>query len=190
VSLQEAQVTDIFLKQEKNVMVTLEAVELKENKLIWTGTLTAPGRDMLALQNQLEKKVRQDCCLLLGVARAAMESSQTPGIATLMRVPAQTSMAHEAGPTRCDKMLEKAVGLDPNYAPAWKLLGRRYYFDAIYANGGSAQYERSNASYKRALSLEPGRIGAAGFLATNEVEMGQLDKAYRSARDLWRGRPR
>ena len=33
-------------------------------------------------------------------------------------------------------MLEQAVALDPNYAPAWEALGRRYYFDAIYSGGG------------------------------------------------------
>src|SRR5208282_3744930 len=31
-----------FLRQDKMVMVTLEAVEVKENRVIWTGTLTAP----------------------------------------------------------------------------------------------------------------------------------------------------
>jgi len=184
-------VTGHFLKQEKNVMVTLEAVEVKDNKLIWTGTLTAPAENMLALQNQLEKKVRQELLPALGVARAALENSSTPGnsdaYAWYLR---STSMPHEAGPNKdAIKMLEKAVALDPNYAPAWEALGRRYYFDATYADGGSAQYERSNAAYQRALSLEPGRVGAAGFLATNEAEMGQLDKAYRSARDLVARRP-
>jgi len=50
-------------------------------------------------------------------------------------------------------MLERAVALDPNYAPAWEALGRRYYFDAIYAGGGTAQYERSNAAYRKVLNL-------------------------------------
>src|SRR5258705_985373 len=159
-------VTGHFLKQEKNVMVTLEAVEIKDNKLIWTGTLTAPAENMLALQNQLEKKVRQELLPALGVARTAMESSSTPAnsdaYAWYLR---STSMAHEAGPNKdAIKMLEKAMGLDPNYAPALERIGRRYYFDAIYANGGTAQYQRSNAAYHRALRLEPGRVGAAGVL--------------------------
>jgi hypothetical protein len=86
-------------------------------------------------------------------------------------------------------MLERAVALDPNYAPAWEALGRRYYFDAIYAGGGAAQYERSNAAYMKVLKLEPGRASSLGFLTTNEVEMGRLDKAYRDARDLVARRP-
>jgi hypothetical protein len=81
------------------------------------------------------------------------------------------------------------VGLDPNYAPAWESLGRRYYFDAIYSGGGASGYQHSNAAYQRALSLEPGRVGAAGFLAANEVESGNLDKAYADAKELVKRRP-
>jgi len=184
-------VTGHYLNENKKVMVTLEAVEVKENKLIWTGTLTAGSENIIALQNQLEKKVRQELLPALGVGRAAMDVSSAPangeGYDLYLR---STSMGHEAGPNKdAIKMLERSVALDPKYAPAWEALGRRYYFDANYANGGSAQYERSNDAYQKALSLEPGRVGAAGFLAANEVEMGQLDKAYRSARDLVARRP-
>ena len=184
-------VTGHFLEQNKKVMLTLEAVEVKDNKLIWTSTLTAPDDNIIALQSQLEKKVRQELLPALGVARAAVENSSAPankqGYDWYMR---SLSIAHEAVPNKQGiKMLEQAVALDPKYAPAWEALGRRYYFDAIYANGGTAQYERSNNAYQKALSLEPGRVGAAGFLAANEVEMGQLDKAYRSARDLVARRP-
>ncbi|MFY9558970.1 MAG: protein kinase [Terriglobales bacterium] len=184
-------ITGHFLKQNQKVLVTLEAVEVKDNKLIWTGTLTAPSENMIALQNQLAKKVRQELLPALGVARGATDVSSAPANSEgydwyLRSVP----VPHDAVPNKeAITMLERAVELDPNYAPAWEALGRRYYFDAIYANGGAAQYGRSNAAYRRALSLEPGRVGAAGFLATNEAEIGQLDKAFQSARDLVARRP-
>jgi lipoprotein NlpI len=85
--------------------------------------------------------------------------------------------------------LEKVVNVDPNYAPAWEALGRRYYFDAAYSDGGDAAYQRSNAAYRRALSIEPGRVSAAGLLAGNEAEGGNLDRAYDDARTLVRKRP-
>jgi len=184
-------VTGHFLNENRKVMVTLEAVEVKDNKLIWTGTLTAGAENIIALQNQLEKKVRQELLPALGVGRALMDVSSTPASGEAYDLYLRsTSVGHEAGPNKdAIKMLERSVALDPKYAPAWEALGRRYYFDANYANGGAAQYEKSNDAYQKALSLEPGRVGAAGFLAANEVEMGQLDKAYRSARDLVARRP-
>jgi hypothetical protein len=68
-------------------------------------------------------------------------------------------------------------------------LGRRYYFDAVYSKGGTTGYQRSNAAYQRALSLEPGRVGAAAFLAANEVDVGNLAKGYEYARALVQRRP-
>src|SRR6266852_9340951 len=146
----------------------------------------APSDNLIALQNQLAKKVRQELLPALGVGGGAVETSSAPANSEgydwyLRSVP----VSHDAAPNKeAITMLERAVALDPNYAPAWEALGRRYYFDAIYANGGAAQYQKSNEAYQKALSMEPGRVGAAGFLAANEVETGDLAKAYRSARDL------
>jgi serine/threonine protein kinase/Tfp pilus assembly protein PilF len=184
-------VTGHFLEENKKVLVTLEAVAVRDNKLIWTGSITAPADNLVALQNQLSKKVRQELLPALGVATAVVETSTAPvnteGYDLYMR---SLPVAHDAGPNKdAIRMLERAVKLDPNYAPAWEALGRRYYFDATYSGGGSAQYDRSNVAYRKALSLEPGRVTAAGFLATNEADAGNLQKAYENARDLVARRP-
>jgi hypothetical protein len=146
---------------------------------------------LIALQNQMAKKVRQELVPALGIARGAVESSSTPanreGYEMYLR---SKSLAHDGGANKdAIAMLERAVALDANYAPAWEALGRRYYFDAIYSGGGAAGYQRSNAAYQLALALEPGRVSAAGLLATNEVEAGNLDKAYEDAWALVRRRP-
>jgi TolB-like protein len=184
-------VTGHFLEENKKVLVTLEAIAVKDNKLIWTGSFTAPSDNLVALQNQLSKKVRQELLPALGVARTSLEASSTPqnteGYDWYLR---SLPVLHDPQPNKeAIAMLERSLKLDPNYAPAWEALGRRYYFDAIYSGGGAAQYDRSNDAYRKALALEPGRVRAAGFLATNEVEVGHLEKAYQDARDLVARRP-
>jgi hypothetical protein len=172
-------------------MVTLEAIEVKDNKVIWTGRLNSTADNLISLQSQMAKEVRQELVPALGISRGAMENSSAPanreGYDIYLR---SVSMPHDGGQNKgAIAMLERAVALDPSYAPAWEALGRRYYFDAIYSGGGAAGYQRSNAAYQRALSLEPGRVSAAGFLAANEVEAGNLDKAYEDASALVRKRP-
>ena len=49
-----------FLRQDKMVMVTLEAIEVRDNRLVWTGSLRAPADNLIALQNQMAKKVKQE----------------------------------------------------------------------------------------------------------------------------------
>jgi serine/threonine protein kinase/TolB-like protein len=180
-----------FLRQGKTVMVTLEALAVKDNKLIWTGALTSPVDNLIALQNEMAKKVRQELVPALGIAQGSTEPSSAPanpeGYGLYLR---SVPMPHErTANNEAINTLERAVSLGPNYAPAWEALGRRYYFDAIYSGGGTAQYERSNAAYRQALILEPGRVSTLGFLTTNEVEMGRLDKAYQDARALVQKRP-
>jgi serine/threonine protein kinase/lipoprotein NlpI len=180
-----------FLRQNKMVMVTLEAVEVKENRVIWTGTLTASVDNLIALRNQMAKEVRQDLVPALGIARGEMETGSTPANREAYDMYLRTlPIPREVKPNKdAIAILEKVVSLDPNYAPAWEVLGRRYYFDAIYSDGGEAGYQRSNAAYHRALKLEPGRVGAAGLLAAQEAEGGNLDRAYDDARALVKKRP-
>ena len=180
-----------FLRRDKTVMVTLEAVDVKDNKVIWTGTLQGPVDNLIVLRNQMAKKVRQELVPALGVDRAAVEQSSTPANREAYDLYLRSvAIGHDGSANKeAIGMLERAVALDANYAPAWEALGRRYYFDAIYSGGGAAGYQRSNAAYQHALSLEPGRASAAGFLAANEVESGNLDKAYEDARVLVQKRP-
>ncbi|HLM81237.1 MAG TPA: protein kinase [Terriglobales bacterium] len=180
-----------FLRQNKMVMVTLEAVGVKENRIIWTGTLTAPVDNLIALRNQMAKEVRQELLPALGIAREAVEAGSTPAnreaydaYLRTLAIPREVKSNKDA-----IAILEHVVSLDPNYAPAWEVLGRRYYFDAIYSDGGDAAYQRSNEAYHRALLLEPGRVSAAGLLAAQEAEAGNLDRAYDDARALVQKRP-
>jgi len=179
-------VTGHLLRRNKTVEVTLEAVDVKDNRLIWTGTFSAPTDNLISLQNQMATKVRQELVPALGLTRGAVEKSSAPANRDAYDAYLRTfSIAHEGSLNKdAIAILEQVVSLDPNYAPAWEALGRRYYFDAIYAGGGTAGYQRSNAAFRRALALEPDRVSAAGFLATNEVETGNLDKAYQDARAL------
>ncbi|MGA9643998.1 MAG: serine/threonine-protein kinase, partial [Terriglobales bacterium] len=48
-----------FLKRANTVMVTLEAVEVKDDRLVWTGTLSAPAENLIALRREMSKKVRE-----------------------------------------------------------------------------------------------------------------------------------
>jgi len=184
-------VTGHFLRRNKTVQVTLEAVDVKENRVIWTGEFSAPVDNLISLQGQMSIKVRQELVPALGITRAAVEKSSAPANRDAYDAYLRTFDIQHEGKLNKDAIaiLEQVVSLDPNYAPAWEALGRRYYFDAIYAGGGVAGYQRSNTAYRRALALEPDRVAAAGFLATNEVETGNLDKAYQDTRALVEKRP-
>jgi tetratricopeptide (TPR) repeat protein len=81
-------------------------------------------------------------------------------------------------------MLERAVRLDPNYAPAWHALATAYSREAHYTSGGRGSLDRSDAANDRALALDPDYLDARIARVSNRVERGDLTSAYREAEEL------
>ena len=72
----------------------------------------------------------------------------------------------DAGPNKeAIAVLEQAVELDPEYAPAWERLSLRYSHDGNYSDGGEAAFRKANLAVERALQLDP------------ELAEAELDKA-------------
>jgi eukaryotic-like serine/threonine-protein kinase len=183
--------TGHFQKQGNRIMVTLEAIETGTERLVWQTSVTGPAQDLIGLQQQLAKQVRQGLLPMLGAAGGFLETSTRPNNQEAYDLYLRSvAVPHDAVPNKeAIRMLERTVGLDPTYAPAWEGLGLRYYYDATYSTGGEEVFQRSNAAYERALTLDPNRMLAAGQLITNRVERGELAKAYQSAKDLVKRRP-
>ncbi len=181
-----------FMKQGDQLTVTLEAIDVPTNRLIWQATVTAKADDMIGLQQQLSAEVEHGLLPILGGASGAVEAAASrpknqEAYEFYLRSVAQP---HDPKPNKeAIKLLQWAVGIDPNYAPAWEALGQRYYYDSTFGGGGEDVFQKSNSAYERAISLDPNRVMAASNLITNRVARGELGRAYDAATDLVRRRP-
>src|SRR5208337_2166920 len=184
-------VTGHFLKQGENLMVTLEAIDTQNDKLLWQSTVTAPAQDLIALQNQITAQVRQGLLPALGVTGGTVEAGTRPKDpeAYDLYLHALVLPHDPAANKDAIAVLDHVVQIDPNYAPAWEELGMRSYFDSTYSDGGEAMFQRSNEAYERAAQLDPNRIVAAGQIITHRVERGELGKAYEAAQALVKRHP-
>src|SRR5207302_10610709 len=61
--------TGHFVRQEKQLLVTLEAVEVTSERVLWQTTLTAAANELISFQAQLDTQVRQGLLPLLGAER-------------------------------------------------------------------------------------------------------------------------
>ena len=183
--------TGHFLRQGKQMRITMEAVEVRSDRVVWQATITTPAQDLLAMQNELTKRIRQGLLPALGGASGFIQTETKPKNPEAYDLYLRSaSVPHDPGPNKeAIAMLERAVGLDATYAPAWDALGRRLYFDASYSGGGEAVMQRSDAAYERALALDPNFAAASAHLIQNQVEAGELNKAYSEAQDLVKRRP-
>ncbi|MGO9439627.1 MAG: protein kinase domain-containing protein [Terriglobales bacterium] len=180
-----------FMKQGDQLSVTLEAIDVPTDRLLWQTTVTAKAEDLIGLQEQLTQQVQHGLLPILGGGGAVESAASRPKNQEAYDLYLRSvAVPHDPVPNKeAIKMLEWAVGIDKNYAPAWEALGQRYYWDSTYGGGGEAVFQRSNAAYERALSLDPNRMMAAGNLITARVERGDLGRAYDAATDLVRRRP-
>ncbi len=183
--------TGHYMRQGDKLLVTLEVVEVKDERALWQGNITAAANDMIALQSQLSSQIAQGLLPALGSTLGGLESATKPKNAEAYDLYLRsTAIPHDVGPNRqAIANLERAVGLDPTYAPAWEALGIRYYYEASYAGGGTTMLDRSDAACERAIALDPNLVTAGAQLAQNRVERGNLARAYQDAQDLIRRRP-
>src|SRR5579863_5954065 len=181
-----------FMKQGDALTVTLEAIDVPTERVLWQTTATGKAEDLIGLREQLTTAVQHGLLPILGGAAGTLDSqtSRPKNQQAYDFYLRSVAVPHDPGPNKeAITMLEWSVGIDPSYAPAWEALGQRYYFDSAYGGGGEEIFQRSNAAYERAVSLDPNRVMAASLLITNRVERGELGRAYDAATDLVRRRP-
>jgi TolB-like protein len=183
--------TGHFMRQGEQLTVTLEAIDVATDRLLWQANVTAGVNDTISLRNKLTTEVQQGLLPVLGGGGGDLSTAARPKNPEAYDLYLHSlAIPHDVAPNKdAISVLEHVVGEDPGYAPAWDALGHRYYYDAYYGGGGEQIFQLSNAAYERALALDPNLVGAASSLITNRVERGDLGRAYDAAKDLARRRP-
>jgi TolB-like protein len=126
-------VTGHYFTEGNQLEVTLEAVDVANNRSVWRDTINVAVADKIAMREQITSRVRQGLVPVLGESSASGEAGTQPkneeAYTLFLR---SVAVPHDPVPNEeAIKMLEQAVGIDPSYAPAWEALGVRYYFESI-----------------------------------------------------------
>jgi eukaryotic-like serine/threonine-protein kinase len=185
-------VTGHYMKEGDQLQITLEAVDVENNRTLWRDTLNVPAADMITTRAQITDKVRQGMIPALGASTESAETSTHPNNEEAYDLYLRSlAIPHDPAPNKEGiAMLERAVGLDPTYAPAWANLGRRYYLDSQYGGGGEAMFQKANTALEQALKLDPNLSIAAAQRIANRAERGELIKAYQDAQALVERQPK
>ena len=178
-------VTGHYLTEGGQLEVTLEAVDVANNRSVWRDTVSIAASDKIAMQEQITSRVRQRLVPVLGGLSAGEQGTRPKSEEAYDLYLRSVGVPHDVSPNKAAiAMLERAVAIDPSYAPAWEALGIRYYYEADYGEGGPPILKRSDSALERALALDPNLIGASGQLIYNRTERGELWNAYAEASAL------
>ena len=113
------------MKEGSQLQITLEAIDIADNRTIWRDTMTVATPDMIAMRGQITAKVRQGLVPALGAATDSAEGATRPKNEEAYDLYLRSiALPHDPAPNKdAIAMLERAVGLDSSYAPAWGALG-------------------------------------------------------------------
>ena len=172
-------ITGHYLQEGDQLRVTLEAIDVESDRLLWRDTVSGNTRDVIGLQQEITQRVRQGLVPMLGGYTGTVASGTQPRNAEAYELYLRTlAISRDPNPNmQAITMLERSLQLDRDYAPAWSALGDRHYTDAIYSNGGDAADARSVDAFQRA---------AAASLIRRHGEQGKLILPM-MRRKLWSG---
>jgi serine/threonine protein kinase len=179
-----------YMVSGSQVQVTLEAINVENNRVVWRDTVSGSAQDMIALQKQLADHVKEGLLPALGASNAMASGGAPTNAEANELVLRAAAMSDDPGPNReAYTLLKRAVALDPNYAAAWYHLNERAYNKAQYDNGGEASFIEAEQANRKALELDPNNLKAMRAQVVGKTEKGELEEAYTAAQDLLRKRP-
>jgi serine/threonine protein kinase len=179
-----------FSIQQSELHVTVEAVDVDGNRLLWRDSVAAPSHDAIALRDRLTSRLRDGLLPALGVAAPAPARARPQNAEAYALYLKSLALSSDPQPNReAIAMLQRASAIDPDYADTWVQLAQRYYTDGHYSGGGREALRRSETAARQALRLDPSRTPATARLLNLQVEAGRLQDAYDSAIKLVAQRP-
>jgi serine/threonine protein kinase len=178
-------VTGHFQKIRDSLELTLQAVDIGGDRVLWQDTLTLPVADLVAMREQITSRVRQGLIPALGAASATESGTRPSNEEAYDLYLRSVALPHDGEQNReAVRMLERSVGLDPSYAPAWAALGKRYYYEEEYAPGATGTMLRTEPALRRALALDPNLEDAEQQIVSLDADAGRLGQAYQEAKAM------
>jgi TolB-like protein len=179
------------------VRITAQLVQADNGVGVWTDSYDRELKDIFATQSDIAQAIAGALRLPLGLQQAdALVPNRAPALEIyddFLRARAQLR-ARGAATADAAAILERLVARDPDYAPAWALLGRAYSLAPInnpvirgrstedIREAAQAMWERTERIAKETIRLDSRNALGYSVLARTEVRKGN----WAAAEDLYR----
>jgi eukaryotic-like serine/threonine-protein kinase len=175
-----------FIHSGDHFRVTAQLIDVASGELLWSDRIDTAASDIIVLQDTIAQRIVEGLRLELSPAEQvgiAKASTQNPvayeqylrGRDLFARFIFRTLSADD-----CDgaiKHFERAIQLDPNFALAHDGLGACYVNRVFKGFGGSEDYERAEAAFKKALAIDPNIFEARMLMVFVYLWRGEKQKA-------------
>ena len=140
------------------LLISVSLTRTSDGVAVWQDSFRGRMGEPFALQdaiaNGIEGRLRAQ--LAAGGGHRAEEITTSPEVYALYSEARQLIEGRRyPGPERAEALLRQAIKIDPNYAPAWALLGESIYFNSHGPVDDGSRRAEAIAATQHALSLAP-----------------------------------
>lgn len=165
------------------VRISLQLIDVKENKNIWTESYIREGSNIPQFQNDLARELARILDARLTAEEATQigkgETANPEAYDLLFKAKDLYKSYDDSSLLLASQYLKEAIELDQNYALAYTWLAKTYY-QLGFNNPDTLWYDLSLEMSEKALALEPKLAEGFNARGATYYDLGQLTKAKNS----------
>ncbi len=172
--------TGTLLRAGQHVRVSAQLADVAAGTIIWSDVAQAPIEDLFQLQDTLTQHIVSSLALPLTTRDRRSLERHAPASAQAyeLYMRANQMMTDTKQWEAARSAYERAVELDPDYAPAWARLGRARRVLAKWGGpAGIGLLPEAEAAFRRAFALDPDLSIAHDLAAYVDAELGRAPEA-------------
>ena len=170
--------TGNYIRDGDDLRITSQLVDVKSRSILWRGAFDLAYDKLLTVQDTVVQEI------IKGL-RLSLTPSEVEQLKPGKRIDPRAYEYYLRGMdlyannefSLAIKLLQKAIEMEPDYAPAWAGLGRSHSANASFEFGGRDAYREAQAAYEKALSLQPRQIEAEVYMANLFTDTGRVERA-------------
>jgi class 3 adenylate cyclase/TolB-like protein/cytochrome c-type biogenesis protein CcmH/NrfG len=165
------------------IRLSLSLTDTSRNAVLWSEKYETEPKDIFAVQDEITRRVTGTLALRLTNLELARSAAKPPSnleaYDLVLRGRALFSRQTRSGNAQARDLFERAIGLDPNYAPAYVGLGQ---VNMLASNVGWTEdpvdaRERAEKLAQKAIALDDLNSSAHALLGDVAVHFGENDRA-------------
>ncbi|MBI3475454.1 MAG: winged helix-turn-helix domain-containing protein [Acidobacteria bacterium] len=179
-----------FIRDGDALRITCQLVDAGTDNILWKGAFEVKVENLLTVHDRVAQEIIKGLELNLSPSEAEQLKPEQPvdPIAYEYYLRGVDLYSRDMFPLAV-KMFEKSAEITPSYALTWAYLGRSYNASASFEFGGREHYQKAQAAFEKALTLQPALIDARVYLANFYTDTGRVEQSVPLLREALKTNP-
>jgi TolB-like protein/Tfp pilus assembly protein PilF len=180
----DALIEGSVLRAGDRVRITAQLIQGSTDRHLWAETYERDLRDILALQSEVAQAITSEVKAQVAPEEQLRLASHRPVNPEAYDLYVRGKMLGDSDNKAAIEALERAIAIDPSFAPAYAALGSAYWAKLLFFDPTGEWKEKAEAAVEKALSLDPNLAEAhvSEALLYFNPENIQLEKAIQECK--------